>query len=146
MNEEELNIVERAIAIASQEHEGQVDKSGMPYILHPLRVMLSVTEYGAKTMATAVLHDVVEDCDVELSDLAIDTPFDEEIIEAIDALTKRKGEKYRIYLARVKENPMAVAVKQADIKDNTLPERLKKLPLVEQHYLLNKYAEALTLL
>ena len=56
--------LERAIAIAAMAHEGQVDKAGMPYILHPLRMMLSVDTPEA--CMAAVLHDVVEDTAVTL--------------------------------------------------------------------------------
>lgn len=146
MTKGEIKVIDRAIEIAVREHSGQIDKSGMPYILHPMRVMWGVSNYGVKAMAVAILHDVVEDCDITIEDLRVEPLFDTDIIDAIDALTKRTGEKYENYLARVKEFPISVAVKQTDIKDNTLPERLKKLPTEEQRYLLNKYAKALTLL
>ena len=52
--------LENAITIALNAHKGQIDKGGNPYILHPLRVMLSLT--GEDERVVGVLHDVVEDC------------------------------------------------------------------------------------
>lgn len=59
--------LEKAILIATKAHEGQKDKAGKPYILHPLRVMLRMKT--TKDMMAAILHDVVEDTDVTLDDL-----------------------------------------------------------------------------
>ena len=70
--------LERAIAIAAMAHEGQVDKAGMPYVLHPLRMMLSVDTPEARM--AAVLHDVVEDTAVTLDQLRAEG-FPETVIE-----------------------------------------------------------------
>lgn len=106
----------RAIVIATEAHSGQVDKGGNPYILHPLRVMLSMT--NDETRIAAVLHDVVEDTKITFNDLRREG-FSEEIIEAIDSVTKRKGETYDQQIQRAKLNPIGRSVKLGDLKDNS---------------------------
>jgi (p)ppGpp synthase/HD superfamily hydrolase len=105
----------KALAIAVEAHEGQKRMDGQDYIVHPLRVMGAVEKIDEKIVA--VLHDVPEDTDVTLDDLR-KAGFKIQIIEAVDAITKRKGEKYQDYLARVMPNELALEVKIADIHDN----------------------------
>ncbi len=84
-------MLEKAIRIAAKAHEGQVDKGGKPYILHPLRLMLSRT--SQEEMICAVLHDVIEDTDITI-DYLKNEGFSEEILSALDALTRRHNETY----------------------------------------------------
>lgn len=107
--------LERAIEIAAKAHAGQTDKGGEPYILHPLRVMLSVSN-NLERMA-AVLHDVVEDSDITLKNL-VQEGFPVEVIEAIAALTKLPGETRLQAAERAARNPIARAVKLADNAEN----------------------------
>jgi len=110
-----MSTLERAIEIAAAAHAGQVDKAGQPYILHPLRVMLRVaTDY--ERMA-AVLHDVVEDTPVTLAQLT-EAGFPKEVVDAIEALTKRAGETRMQAAARAASNPIARVVKLADNAEN----------------------------
>ena len=110
-----MTIIEKAIALAVQKHAGQIDKGGQPYILHPLRLMFKVKT--PEQQIVAVLHDVLEDTDTTVVDL-ISLGFSSEIIEAIQALTKKEGES-RIQAAyRTVKNPIARAVKLVDIADN----------------------------
>lgn len=135
--------VDDAIRIARDAHEGQVDKSGRPYIGHPLRVMKSVS--GEYERMTAVLHDVIEDTAVTAEDLAAqDCP--PEVVAAVVAISKVPGEDQEAYLARVAANPIALAVKFADIADNTSPDRLAQLDEHTQRRLRAKYTAALTFL
>jgi len=106
-----VTTLERAIAIAARAHEGQVDKAGVPYILHPLRMMLSVDTPEARM--AAVLHDVVEDTPVTLEQLRAEG-FPDSVIEAVRTLTKRDGEDYDAFIRRVGPNPIARQVKPAD--------------------------------
>ena len=106
--------LERAIEIARKAHEGQVDKAGAPYIGHPLRVMDRVPE---EAKIAAVLHDVVEDSSVTLSDLRAEG-FPESVVEAVEALTKRPGETYELFILRAASNDIARTVKLADLHDN----------------------------
>lgn len=135
-------MIERAISFAAIAHEGQKDKAGMPYILHPLAVMQSVSvvqddELREKLQVVAVLHDVVEDTLRTLE--GIEIHFGNEIAEAVDAITKRKGEKYAAYLKRVKGNALAVIVKWFDMKHNSSEARLAHLDPGIQEYLRKKY-------
>ena len=107
--------IEEAISIAAYAHRGQTDKAGAPYILHPLRVMLSLN--SEQEMVVGVLHDLVEDTDWTLERLR-DRGFDDSVLAAIDSLTKRDSESYEEFIARVKSNPLARRVKLADLQDN----------------------------
>ncbi|MGR3276812.1 GTP pyrophosphokinase [Acaryochloris marina NIES-2412] len=104
-----------AIAIATQSHTHQVDKAGQPYIDHPLRVMAAGHTLLEKIVG--VLHDAVEDSALTLEELAA-AGFPEEIVAAIDAMTKRENEPYDTYLERVMANAIALRVKIADMTDN----------------------------
>ncbi len=115
--------LEDAIALAASLHKGQVDKAGQRYILHPLRVMLSLDDDRARI--AAVLHDTVEDCGLTLE--TIGTRFGADIAEAVDALTKREGEDYTRFIERCGRNPLARKVKLADIGDNSNLARLAEL-------------------
>lgn len=111
----------KAIRIAASAHEGQFDKQGVTYILHPLAVSARVESLDAKVVA--VLHDVVEDTPWTLDALRGEG-FASHIIEAVDALSRRQAETYSEYIARVIEGgPLPITVKIADIEDNTRPDR-----------------------
>jgi len=110
-----MSTLERAIEIAVRAHMGQKDKAGQPYILHPLRVMFAVQSLQERM--AAVLHDVVEDTSVTLDELRSEG-FPAEVLEAIAALTKTAGEARLAAARRAADNPIARAVKLADIADN----------------------------
>lgn len=110
-----MNQLEMAIALAVEAHRGQVDKSGRPYILHPLRVMFRCGSDLERTVA--VLHDVVEDTGRTFDDLRA-MGFTEEVIAAVDGVTKREGESYEAFVERAAADPVARAVKIADLEDN----------------------------
>jgi (p)ppGpp synthase/HD superfamily hydrolase len=112
----------RAIAIAATAHADQLDKSGNPYILHPLRVMQRVTEHGLAAQIIAVLHDVVEDTWVTL-DMLRRMGFPEVIVIGVDSVTRREGERYFDYIARAAAHPVGALVKLADLADNSDPVR-----------------------
>lgn len=135
--------VDDAIRIARAAHDGQVDKSGKPYIDHPLRVMGRVS--GEHARMAAVLHDVVEDTAITGDDLlAAGCP--PEVVATVLTLSHRDGESQEDYLARVLADPVAVAVKRADIADNTSPARLALLDAATQDRLRAKYSRALDIL
>ena len=92
----------------------------------------------------ALLHDTVEDTGVTLDYLA--RYFSVSIVDAVDALTKRKGETLEQSIARVRANELARLVKHADIADNTDPERTALLDEETRERLAKKYAKSLTLL
>ena len=110
-----MSTLERAIEIAAMAHAGQIDKAGEAYILHPLRLMLTMDSNVGRIVA--VLHDVVEDSGITLDQLRAEG-FGEDALAAIDALTKRDGESKMDSAARAKDNPVALRVKLADNADN----------------------------
>lgn len=142
-----MNLVIAAREIAIAAHSGQLDKVGEPYIYHPAWVAheVQVAGFGEEVQAAAWLHDVVEDTDVTLDDLR-EKGFPESVVEAVDALSKRKGEKFEPYYERVKANDIAIAVKWFDVKHNSLPERLGRVTPHTQDRLRGKYERARTFL
>ncbi len=131
--------IERAIALAAKAHEGQVDKAGVPYIYHPLRVMLRVKT--TEERIAAVLHDIVEDTEVTLEVIRAEG-FSEAIAAAIDALTKRPGEDYSTFVRRAASNPISRAVKLADLADNSDLSRFAA-PTAKDHERIEKYKRAI---
>ena len=111
-----MTTLERAIAIAAKAHEGQTDKAGAPYILHPLRVMLRMDR--TEDCIVAVLHDVIEDSEWT-ADMLRAEGFSERIIEALESVTKRRGEDYETFIRRAASNPISRRVKLADLADNS---------------------------
>lgn len=111
-----MSTLERAIAIAEAAHAGQTDKAGQPYVGHPRRVMAHVETLEQRIVA--VLHDVVEDSPAWSFERLRQEGFSERIVEAVDALTKRKSEAYEEAVRRSKSNPIARVVKLADVRDN----------------------------
>ncbi len=134
-----MSTLERAIVIAAQAHEGQVDKAGAPYILHPLRVMMRLSTSEARIVG--VLHDVVEDTKVSIESLR-DEGFSEVILEAILAVTKRLGESYQAFVIRAAENPLGRQVKLADLADNCDLNRITN-PTPEDFTRIEKYRKAI---
>ena len=118
-----MNNLERAIALAVDAHAGQTDKAGATYIRHPLRVMRHMETPQERVVA--VLHDVIED--TEYTPAMIEDEFDEEIRDAVEALTKRDGESYSDFVERAAANDLARKVKIADIEDNMDLTRLSEV-------------------
>jgi len=110
-----LKILEKAIRIAVNAHFGQTDKAGAPYILHPLRVMGLVSSTEEKIVA--VLHDVVEKTDLSFENL-IEAGIPRHIVLILRVLTRATDKSYEGYIEKISENPVATAVKIADLKDN----------------------------
>lgn len=126
----------KAILLATQAHDGTFDKAGKPYILHPTRVMLRLMNEDAPEylLVAAVLHDTVEDTNVTIDE--IEDQFGPRVARIVDAVSRR-DETYPEFILRVKASgPDAVALKLADIADNTDLRR----PRIES--LAKRYAEA----
>ncbi|HEK9596495.1 TPA: HD domain-containing protein, partial [Streptococcus equi subsp. equi] len=119
-----MSIVELAFRVAKKAHLGQVDKAGVDYIKHPITVASFVKTDEEK--ATAYLHDVIEDTSLTLLDLE-EYDFPRSVIEAVDILTKKKGQDYQSYLNLVKTNKLARTVKLADLKHNSDLSRLSEV-------------------
>jgi (p)ppGpp synthase/HD superfamily hydrolase len=119
----------KAIRIAAVAHEGQLDRAGEPYALHPLRVMMRMQ--GEEEKIVAALHDVVEASEWTLDMLRAEG-FSERVVAAVDALSRRiddkgKKEKYEEFVLRACENPLARKIKEADLLDNMDVSRLPEL-------------------
>lgn len=119
-----MSTLERAIAIATEAHQGQRDKAGQPYILHPLRLMQRLSDDEARIVA--VLHDVVEDSPWSLDQLRGEG-FSAAVIAAIDGLSRREGEGYEAFIERLLPDPLARRVKLADLADNMDLRRIAEL-------------------
>lgn len=107
-------LVYKAMHIAYNAHHGQLDKSGAPYIFHPIHLAEQMDD--EISCCAALLHDVVEDTYVTLEDLRSDFP--EEIVEAVRLLTHEEGVSLEEYLIAIRENPIALKVKLADNAHN----------------------------
>lgn len=138
---DKLNQLLTSKEIAIKAHGDTLDKGGQPYINHPERIVNSLSNCCMITQSIAWLHDVVEDTEITLQDLK-DAGLCEEIINGVDAITKKDGEVYTDYLKRVKDNKYALEVKKADILDNTRMDRLAYLSYENFRYLTNKYYNA----
>ena len=132
-------MLNKAIMIATRAHAGQVDKGGAPYILHPLRVML--TRGNELERICAVLHDTIEDSDITF-DILRKEGFSEEVIAVLDCLTKREGEKYEEFIERILINKTACHVKLADLCDNMDLSRIEN-PTEKDEARISKYKEAM---
>ena len=134
-----MSTLERAIVIAAEAHAGQVDKAGAPYVLHPLRMMLRLST--SDEMIAAVLHDVVEDCGLSLEMLRADG-FSEQVLEAIDSVTRRAEESYEEFVLRAASNSIGRRVKLGDLLDNSDLSRIKH-PTARDYARVEKYRRAI---
>ena len=119
-------MTKKAMTIAYNAHHGQTDKSGVPYIFHPARVASGLT--GESEICAAWLHDVVEDTDLTIEDLRL-AGFSDEICGAVSALTHDKSVPYEDYVKEIAKDPVAKAVKLADLRDNM---DLSRLPVPDE--------------
>lgn len=135
-------LTKKAMYIAYQAHHGQQDKSGVPYIFHPIHLAEQMTD--EVTTCVALLHDVAEDTDITLAQLA-EMGFDGEIGAALRLLTHDPAEPYMDYVRRIKANPYAAAVKLADLRHNS---DLTRLDTVNEKALrrVEKYRQAIAIL
>jgi len=150
--------LEKAIKIAVEAHTGQVDKGGNPYILHPLRVMLSLDTEAERIVG--VLHDVVEDCEGWTWERLREQGCSDEIIEALKSVSKTPEEEkqfkkmddpnekldhYLEFIKRAKFNKIGRNIKAADIKDNLDISRIDDITESDINRL-NRYKAALKML
>ena len=132
----------RAIEIAASAHRNQVDKGGNPYILHPIRVMMSLNSADEKIVG--ILHDVVEDSDEWNFDRLREEGFEEHILSALKSVTKAsEAENYQQFIKRAGHNKIGKNVKIADIRDNLDVTRISRLEDKDLKRI-NKYKDALT--
>ena len=132
----------RAMQICFEAHKDQLDKSGIPYVFHPIHLAEQMKDEN--TTVAALLHDVMEDTPYTLEDLR-EEGFSEEVLEALLLLTHQKSEDYLDYVRRIKDNPIAKAVKLADLAHNS---DLTRLDMVDEKAVerKNRYQEAQAIL
>jgi len=107
----------KALQIAADAHQGQKDRFGQPFVLHPIRVMLRMNPARDEELAAALLHDVIERSPWSLDDLE-KAGVSQAVLVAVEHLTKKPEESYMDYIHRVRGNALAVVVKKADLEDH----------------------------
>ena len=144
----EYSGLDKAISIAVEAHRGQTRANGLPYIMHPMRVMLKVaaSSSSVEALSVAILHDVVEDTDLTFGDLQ-EKGISSKVIESLKLITHYHDESYDEYIKRIYDSgdQIALLVKLSDLEDNM---NLDELPNVtEKHLRRNeKYRKARNLL
>lgn len=135
-------LIDLALKIALEAHNGQLDRAGKAYILHPLRIMAEMQTDQERIVA--ILHDVIEDSDHTLEDLR-SAGFPAEIVAAVDLLTHREEDSYEDYVRKILGHALARQVKIGDLHDNM---RIDRLPNPDEKDLerLMKYKNALAIL
>lgn len=135
-------LIRKAMIMAFNAHNGQLDKGSVPYIYHPIHVAEKMPDEA--TTCVALLHDVVEDTALTLKDIE-KAGFSTEVITAISIMTHKRGMPYMDYIKIVKKNPMARIVKLADLEHNC---DLSRLPVVTEkdHKRVEKYQKAIAFL
>ena len=137
-------LTNKAMRLAYEVHHGQVDQCGVPYVFHPYHLAEQMKdEY---TTCIALLHDVVEDTSVTFEDLQKEFP--KEVVDALRLLTHDKGTDYFEYVQAIKQNPLARAVKLADLEHNSDQSRMVDCAVSEEkkQYWREKYARAKAIL
>ena len=132
----------KAMKIAYDAHAGQVDKTGIPYIYHPIHLAESMSDENS--VITALLHDVAEDTNITIDDLAREG-FHEDILTALTLLTHNPAEEYMDYISRLSTCPLARRVKLADLRHNSDVTRLDSIDEKTARRL-EKYSRAIRLL
>ena len=132
----------KAMKLCFEAHKDQLDKSGMPYVFHPFHVAEQMTD--EVTTIVALLHDVVEDTDYKLDDIAA-MGFGQDVVDALALMTHDKNVPYLDYVAKIKDNPIAKAVKLADLAHNS---DLTRLDVIDEktRKRMEKYKTAIKLL
>ena len=135
------NNTKKAINIAYEAHKNQKDKSGIPYILHPIHLAEQMTT--EEECIVAMLHDVAEDTEITLEDLSKE--FTKNIIDALRLLTHDKNVEYLDYIQAISKNSLATKVKIADLNHNLDKTRLPEIKEEDKKRII-KYQEALKIL
>ncbi len=135
-------LTKKAMKIAFEAHKEQTDKSGIPYIYHPIHIAEQMND--EISVCVALLHDVIEDSSITLEQIA-EQGFPDEVISALSLLTHDDAVSYMYYIDKIKSDPVAAAVKLADLKHNS---DLTRLDIIDENALrrAEKYSAAIELL
>ena len=136
------DLTKKAMRLCFAAHAGQLDKGGVPYVFHPFHVAEQMED--ELSTVVALLHDVVEDTDYTLEDLAR-MGFPEWALSALKLLTHDKRVPYLDYVAAIRHDPIARAVKLADLRHNSDLSRLSN-PDASALARVEKYRRAIALL
>ena len=137
-------LTKKAMKVCFEAHKDQVDKTGLPYVFHPFHLAEQMDD--EISTICALLHDVVEDTDVTLADLK-EMGFPAPVLEAIALMTHAEGVPYMDYVKKIKGNPIARAVKIADLRHNSDATRFDEGAMTERDLArAEKYAAAIALL
>ena len=133
-------LTNKALKFAYDAHHGQLDYNGIPYIFHPVHLAESMDD--EISCCAALLHDVVEDTDVTMTQLCREFP--PEVTEVVALLTHDDGSDYFTYVRRIKDHPIARKVKLADLEHNGDQSRCVGSGLTDAQltYWKEKYAKA----
>ena len=115
----------KAMQIAYRAHHGQTDKSGVPYLYHPIHLAEQMND--EVTVTAALLHDVLEDSPMTAEELRA-AGISQQAVDAVVLLTRPAEIPYLDYVERIRSNPIARAVKCADMRHNCDPSRLPDPP------------------
>ncbi|MFD0715502.1 HD domain-containing protein [Paenibacillus sp. GCM10027626] len=137
-----MSTLTKALILAAQYHDGQTDKGGNPYILHPVRLMLQASTDEERMVA--LLHDIVEDTPVTLEELR-SAGFSENIVTAVDCLSRQPDESYEQFIERIRGNDLARRVKILDLQDNSDLSRIAD-PEEKDRARIEKYRRSLEIL
>lgn len=132
----------KALRVAFEAHKDQMDKSGLPYVFHPFHLAEQMKD--EQTTAAALLHDVVEDSEYTFADLE-KMGFDKQVLDALALLTHQPEVDYFDYVRKIRTNPIAAAVKKADLKHNSDLSRLDEVTEKDLERV-QKYRKALQIL
>ena len=137
-------LTKKAMKVAYDAHSGQTDKSGLPYIFHPIHLAEQMQD--EISACVAVLHDVIEDTSISIFDLR-EEGFPEDVLDALLLLTHADGSPYMSYIRAIKTNPVATTVKIADLKHNMDLSRLSESSIDDKAKTrIEKYKKALIIL
>ena len=137
------DLTRKAVSIMYKAHKDQLDKSGVPYVFHPWHVAEQMAD--EESCAAALLHDVIEDTDITAEEL-LEAGISERVVEAVKLLTHDDSEPYLEYVARIKNDPIARAVKLADLAHNSDVTRFA-VPMTDKDMArLEKYKKAVSIL
>lgn len=136
------DLTKKAMKLCFDAHRDQVDKTGIPYVFHPIHLAEQMTD--ELTTVCALLHDVVEDSSYTFADLEA-LGFPRRVIEVLTLLTHEKGVSYMDYVRLIAQDPVAKQVKIADLRHNS---DLSRLDSVDEKAMARaeKYAKAMTIL
>lgn len=138
-------LTNKAMRLAYAAHQGQTDKSGLPYIFHPFHLAEQMTD--EVSACVALLHDVVEDTEVTFEDLIREFP--KEVLDALRLLTHAPGTDYFDYVRAIRGNSVALRVKLADLAHNSDQTRFagcEDIPAEQLARWQEKYAKAKAIL